>query len=41
MLAAIEGLACRWPGDPRAAAVLREAQRHRDLRVRAAAKGQA
>ncbi len=41
MLAAITGLADRWPHEPRAAAVLRNAHRHRDLRVRNAARGSA
>ena len=39
MLAAIAGLAQHWPDEPRAAAVLRDAMHHRDLRIRNAAKG--
>ncbi len=38
MLAAITGLAQRWPHEPRAAAVLHDALRHRDLQIRNAAK---
>lgn len=41
MLAAIAGLAQHWPHEPRAAAVLRDAMHHRDLRIRNAAKGSA
>ena len=39
MLAAIAGLAQHWSDEPRAAAVLRDAMHHRDLRIRNAAKG--
>jgi hypothetical protein len=39
MLAAISGLAQHWADEPRAAAVLRDAMHHRDLRIRNAAKG--
>ena len=39
MLAAIAGLAQHWPDEPRAAAVLRDAMHHPDLRIRNAAKG--
>jgi hypothetical protein len=41
MLAAIAGLAQHWPDEPRAAAVLRDAMHHRDLRIRKAARGSA
>jgi hypothetical protein len=37
MLAAIAGLAQRWPHEPRAAAVLRDATHHHDLQIRIAA----